>query len=273
MTPEAAQIALGVDSWGLNQLAAQGEFAEALDERSVKRLAEQRRRVRRQALNDLARMDGPHLAPSNGTASALDAPESVVLPEDFDRPAVFLDACVLASAVRRHLVLALAEAGFFYPRWSEKVLFETGHAHARIVDGKPGRDGPGEASQLVLALEHAWPEALVPTQDADQITVTGKLPDPDDAHVMQAAAAGQARVILTENMKDFPRATLKPLGLYARPSGEFIASRLGLAPDAARAAILIAAHRLGLSAPRFALALQRARLGALAKKLGFDPRR
>ncbi|VXC87221.1 conserved hypothetical protein [Oceanicaulis sp. 350] len=269
MTPEAAQRALGVDAWGLNQLVAQGEFAEALDDRSVKRLAEQRDRVRAQALKDLARMDGPHLAPSGSDAPVIAAPDAVALPEDFDRPAVFLDACVLVSAVRRHLVLALAEAGFFYPRWSEKVLFETGHAHARIVDGKPDRDGPGEASQLVMALEHAWPEAMVPTEEADLIKVTGKLPDPDDAHVMQAAAAGQARVILTENMKDFPRATLKPLGLYARPSGEFIASRLGLAPAAATAAVLGAAHRLGLSAPRFGLALQRARLGSLAKKLGF----
>lgn len=269
MTPEAAQSALGVDAWGLNQLVAQGEFAEALDDRSVKRLAEQRGRVRAQAFKDLARMDGPHLAPSSSDAPVIMAPDAVALPEDFDRPAVFLDACVLASAVRRHLVLALADAGFFYPRWSEKVLFETGHAHARIVDGKPDRDGPGEASQLVMALEHAWPEAMVPTEDAELIKVTGKLPDPDDAHVMQAAAAGQARVILTENMKDFPRATLKPLGLYARPSGEFIASRLGLETEAARAALLGAAQRLGLSAPRFGLALQRARLGALAKKLGY----
>ncbi len=269
MTPEAAQRALGVDAWGLNQLVAQGEFAEALDERSVKRLAEQRDRVRAQAFKDLARLDGPHLAPSSSDAPVIAAPDAVALPEDFDRPAVFLDACVLASAVRRQLVLALADAGFFYPRWSEKVLFETGHAHARIVDGKPDRDGPGEASQLVMALEHAWPEAMVPTEEADLVKVTGKLPDPDDAHVMQAAAAGQARVILTENMKDFPRATLKPLGLYARPSGEFIASRLGLAPEAATAAVLGAAHRLGLSAPRFGLALQRARLGSLAKKLGF----
>jgi hypothetical protein len=268
MTPEAAQRALGVDAWGLNQLAAQGEFAGALDERSVNRLSEQRRRVRAQALKELAELDGPHLAPSSSDAPVIAAPDPIALPEEFDRPAVFLDACVLASAVRRHLVLTLAEAGFFYPRWSEKVLFETGHAHARIVDGKPDRDGPGEAARLVMAFEHAWPEAMVPTEQAALIKVTGKLPDPDDAHVMQAAAAGQARVILTENMKDFPRATLKPLGLYARPSGEFIASRLGLAPEAATAAVRGAAHRLGLSAPRFGLALQRARLGSLAKKLG-----
>jgi len=269
MTPEAAQAALGVDAFGLNQLAAMGELGDQLDDKLITRLAEQRRRVRTQALKDLAQLDGPHLAPGASEAGVLEAPDPVALPEDFDRPVIFLDACVLAGAVRRHLVLSLAEAGFFYPRWSEKVLYETGHAHARIVDGKPGRDGPGEASRLVMALEHAWPEAMVSTDVAQAIKVTGKLPDPDDAHVMQGAAAGEARLILTENMKDFPRATLKPLGLYARPTGDFIASRLGLAPEACRVALLGAAHRLGLSAPRFSLALQRARLGSLARKLGF----
>ena len=84
MTPEAAQIALGVDAWGLNQLVALGEFAQALDERSVKRLAEQRRRVRTQALKDLAEIDGLHLAPSSSDAPVIAAPEAVELPEDLD---------------------------------------------------------------------------------------------------------------------------------------------------------------------------------------------
>jgi len=267
MSPEAAARALGVDAYGLNRLVALGEFTDVLDERTVTRLAQQRQRVRAQALDDLARLDGPYLAPSDTPGEPVPALAVAEPPEPVDRPAVFLDACVLAGAVRRHLVLSLADAGLIYPRWSEKVLYETGHAHARIVDGKPGRDGPGEAARLVMALEQAWPEALTPTDDAQAVQVTGKVPDPDDVHVMQAAAAGQARLILTENMKDFPRATLKPLGLYPRPTGEFIASRLGLAPDATRAALLNAAHRLGLSAPRFVLALQRARLGGLAKRL------
>lgn len=91
-----------------------------------------------------------------------------------DRPAVFLDACVLAGALKRHLVLGLAEAGLIYPRWSEKVLFETGHAHARIVSNEPGRDGAGEAARIVTALEAAFPEAMVLAEMAETVQLPAR---------------------------------------------------------------------------------------------------
>jgi hypothetical protein len=186
---------------------------------------------------------------------------------EFKRPAVFLDACVLVGAMRRHLVLALAERGLLYPRWSEKVMLETGHAHAKILDGKPGRDGAGEAAQLVMHLQAAFPEAMVPTQDAEQVSIKAQLPDPNDAHVIQAAIAGQSTVILTENMKDFPRQILQPLGIYARPTHEFVASMINRAPETTLAAINTARERLDVSPARFGDALRKSRLGALAKKL------
>jgi len=182
-------------------------------------------------------------------------------------PAVFIDACVLASAMRRHLILSFAEAGLLYPRWSAKVLFETGHAHARIV-GDKGRDGAGEAARLITALEAAYPEAAVPDGEADAIPIDGPLPDPGDAHVIKSAAACQARFILTENMKDFPRKTLKPLGLYARPAGDFLGSAWSADPARVKALFDRTADRLKLTAPQFETALKRARLGGLAKAMG-----
>lgn len=267
MTRDEMCAQLGVDGYGLDRLATLGELADGFDERALSQLAQQRQRIRTQALHDLAKLDGPHLAPGDTPCEPITCPEP---PEvcDHTPPAVFIDACVLAGAIRRHLVLSLAEIGLIYPRWSERVLFETGHAHARIVSDKPNRDGPGEAARLVMALEQGWPEALVPDDLAQTITLTGKLPDPDDAHVMQAAAAGQSGMILTENMKDFPRATLKPLGLYARPTIEFIASLLGKYPDMTSYGLIKAAHRLGLSPARFQMALKRSNLNGLAKKLG-----
>ncbi len=181
-------------------------------------------------------------------------------------PAVFLDACVLVSAIRRHLLLTLAEQGLLHPRWSPKVLLETGHAHARIV-GDIGRDGAGEAARLVTALEAAWPEASVPDEQSCQIKIEGPLPDRDDAHVMQAAAACGARFILTENMKDFPRKTLKPLGLYARPTADYLGSLWRTDPAQMRAVFDKTAERLQLTPARFETALKRARLGGLAKAM------
>jgi hypothetical protein len=186
-----------------------------------------------------------------------------------DSPAVFIDACVLAGAVKRHLVLSLAEAGLIYPRWSQKVLFETGHAHARIVSTEPGRDGAGEAARIVTALEAAFPEASIPLEMSDTVQLPARrLPDPDDAHVMRAAAASGAAFILTENMKDFPRKVLGPLGLYARPTAELLGSELSRRPEPTRAALMAAAERLNLTPGRFSVALQRAQLGAVAKRLG-----
>ncbi len=179
-------------------------------------------------------------------------------------PAVFVDACVLVSAIRRHILFSLAEAGMVHLRWSSKVLMETGHAHARIV-GDAGRDGAGEAARLVTALEAAWLEAGVPDDQSSKIRIEGPLPDRDDAHVMQAAAACGARFILTENMKDFPRKTLKPLGLYARPTGDYFGSLWRADPQAMRMIMDATAERLDLTPVRFETALKRNRLGGLAK--------
>jgi hypothetical protein len=185
------------------------------------------------------------------------------------RPAVFIDACVLASAIKRHLVLSLADAGLIHPRWSDMVLFETGHAHARIVSGERERDGAGEAARIVTALEAAFPEAMVPADLSAAIELPARrLPDPDDAHVIRAAKAGEAAFILTDNMKDFPRKALGPLGLYARPTAEYLGSELSRRPDETAAALLSAAERLSLTPARFRLALQRAQLGGVAKRLG-----
>jgi hypothetical protein len=45
-----------------------------------------------------------------------------------NRYTAFIDACTLASALRRNLLLTLAEAEFFRVRWSVQVLDETQRA-------------------------------------------------------------------------------------------------------------------------------------------------
>lgn len=42
-----------------------------------------------------------------------------------DRFTALLDACVLGGALRRNMLLSLAEAGLFRPRWSTRILDET----------------------------------------------------------------------------------------------------------------------------------------------------
>jgi len=264
VTLDAAADALGLDSWGATRLVEIGDLpgAGAIDAETLAALAALRARRREDALTDIARLDGPHLAPDwPGSPAPADPPSPPAEPA----PVIFIDACVLAGAMRRHLVLAFADAGLLQPRWSPRVLFETGHAHAKIVEAKPGRDGAGEAARLVVALEQAWPEASVPEDHG--VEIAERLPDEGDRHVIESALACGAAMILTDNIKDFPRKILEPHGIYARTPAEYFASKLGSEPGAAPA-FFAAAARLKLSPPQLARALQQARLGGLAKRLG-----
>lgn len=72
-----------------------------------------------------------------------------------DRFTALLDACVLGGALRRNMLLSLAEAGLFRPRWSSRVLDETQKAISQITKGET--DGARQRA----AIKAAFPESLV----------------------------------------------------------------------------------------------------------------
>jgi len=184
-----------------------------------------------------------------------------------EAPVVFADANVLAAALRRHVLLALADCGALRLRWSDAVLRETGHAHAKIVEKKPDRDGAGEAARLVMLFEAAFPGAMVEASEAERVEIEAKLPDRGDEHVIQAAVAGGARVIVTENLRDFPARVLLPLGLVALGGDALFSERVETAPGAAEA-VSRAGERLALNGADFADALRANRLKRTAEALG-----
>jgi hypothetical protein len=49
-----------------------------------------------------------------------------------------------------------------------------------------------------------------------------KLPDPGDRHVLAAAIAGRAPVIVTWNLKDFPPQDLQPYGVTSQSPDDFL---------------------------------------------------
>ena len=57
-----------------------------------------------------------------------------------------------------------------------------------------------------------------------------QLPDLDDQHVLAAAIIGQADVVVTRNVKDFPQELLERYGIEAQHPDEFIRYLLDLAP-------------------------------------------
>jgi hypothetical protein len=127
-----------------------------------------------------------------------------------NRYTAFVDACTLAGALKRNLLLTLAEAEFFRLRWSMCVLDETQKAIAGILSSKGVADAADRAAKARASMEAAFEEAMVTDFEVFLPTSIG-LPDPDDAHVLAAALKIQAATIVTDNLKDFPDDILEPL--------------------------------------------------------------
>jgi predicted nucleic acid-binding protein len=121
-----------------------------------------------------------------------------------NRYTAFADACSLVGALKRNLLLTLAEAEFFRLRWSKEVLDETERAIAGIFEKKGVVDPAGQAAKQRARMEEAFEESMV--FDFDKLlSVCGDLPDPNDAHVIAAALKTHAATIITDNLKHFPR--------------------------------------------------------------------
>jgi hypothetical protein len=59
------------------------------------------------------------------------------------------------------------------------------------------------------------------------------LPDADDRHVLAAAIQCGADVIVTFNLRDFPREILRPYGIVALHPDQFIMQQWGKSPELA----------------------------------------
>ncbi|WP_273220914.1 PIN domain-containing protein [Hyphomicrobium zavarzinii] len=132
------------------------------------------------------------------------------------RARLFLDANILFAAQLRALLLALAENGTIDVHWSDDVQREWAEALAA--------KRPELAASIVraqAAMADAFPEAAV--QNYKHRVAQFELPDPDDRHVVAAAASAACPIILTFNLRDFPDAALTPHGLIAMHPDTFLA--------------------------------------------------
>jgi hypothetical protein len=95
-------------------------------------------------------------------------------------------------------------------------------------------------------MKTAFPDALV--TGWEPIVSTVQLPDPDDRHVVAAAWAGRADVIVTDNLADFPPEAL-PAPLFRQSLDDFLLDSLDLYPAQVVAAVRAVASRTGKSGP------------------------
>lgn len=173
-----------------------------------------------------------------------------------------LDACVLYPTVLREILIGAAGAGLFQPVWSDRILSEWALAAARL-----GPDQGAVAGAEIALLRLGWPDAGA--ADSGALAAGFDWPDPADRHVAEAALAAGAPVIVTANLRDFPRWIMAGIGLSAVHPDAFLLSLYRSAPEPVAASVRAAhakAEALGGTVSLKDL-LARARLPRLAKAL------
>lgn len=140
------------------------------------------------------------------------------------RPVALLDACVLYPASVRDLLLHLADAGLYTPKWTDRIHDEWTR---NLLLNRPDLTA-GQLQRTTGAMNGAFPDATV--QKYEALIRSIDLPDPDDCHILAAAIRGQAQVIVTANLKDFPNDYLSQFDIEAQHPDGFINNLLELSP-------------------------------------------
>ncbi|MFD0858191.1 RSP_2648 family PIN domain-containing protein [Roseovarius aquimarinus] len=174
-----------------------------------------------------------------------------------------LDTCVIYPTVMRQMLLGAAAAGAFTPLWSARIVEEWQRAALKL-----GADGAAQAAGEAALLARDWPEAQVGWPPSLEARLW--LPDPADTHVLAAAIAGSADMIVTLNSKDFPRQILAEEGLARSDPDTLLQGFWQADPErigAVAQSVLDEARRLGGEDWSMRALMKKARLPRLAKAL------
>jgi predicted nucleic acid-binding protein len=138
-----------------------------------------------------------------------------------------LDACVLYPAPIRDLLLNLADVGLFIPKWTDQIHDEWTR---NLLINRPELS-KNLLQKTVDAMFRAFPDANV--SGYATLIKAINLPDSDDRHILAAAIRCKADVVVTANLKDFPKEYLDQFGIEAQHPDEFITNVIRLNPETA----------------------------------------
>lgn len=155
-------------------------------------------------------------------------------------PAAVLDACVLYPAPLRDLLMRLA-ASLYQPKWTDDIHDEWVR---NVLADRPDLD-PARLARTRLLMDRHGGDCRV-TRYRHLIPALS-LPDPEDRHVLAAAIAARAAVIVTFNLKDFPPQAMAPHGVAAVHPDDFAAGLYARKP--AEFLGLVRQHRAALVSP------------------------
>ena len=124
-----------------------------------------------------------------------------------------LDACVLVPTALRGILMRMAEAGAFEPIWSDRIFEEW-----RRADIKLNPDANIGVTQALL--KDRWKTAMIAADLALEDSIS--LPDDNDRHVLATAVSGEAVVLVTANLRDFPQRAVARFHIGLRHPDAFL---------------------------------------------------
>lgn len=152
-----------------------------------------------------------------------------------------LDANVLYSAAMRDFFMRLTSRFVFQPKWTDEIHQEWIEA---VMRSRPDLD-PAWLTRTRDLMNQYGNDWHVPAYE--HLIPTLPLTDLDDRHVLAAAIASKASVIVTQNLSDFPMAVLSAYGIRALHPDDFACELLEKEP--ARFLRAMVEHRASLKNP------------------------
>ncbi|MBK8695938.1 MAG: PIN domain-containing protein [Deltaproteobacteria bacterium] len=137
---------------------------------------------------------------------------------------VVYDACVLYPAPLRDLLVRVALTGLVQAKWTDRILDE---CFLNVAANRPELSSERlrrTRELMIAAVRDCMVTGCEPLIDGLELS------DPDDRHVLAAAIRSNAQVIVTANLKDFPKAALAPYGVEPLHPDEFVLGLVDLAP-------------------------------------------
>jgi predicted nucleic acid-binding protein len=132
-----------------------------------------------------------------------------------------LDACALYSALSRDLLLYFASAKMFTPFWNAEI-------HSEWVSSLATRRkelNKDDLRKISEKMDEDFPAAKI--SGLSKLIKGLTLPDVKDRHVLAAAIISESDVIVTWNLKDFPKTYLKRFGITTITPDEFLFRLIG----------------------------------------------
>lgn len=132
----------------------------------------------------------------------------------------------------------MADNVLYKPKWSEEIQEEWSR---NLLLNRPDLN-KGQLQLTIEAMNDAFPDSNVEKYDS---LISGiMLPDPNDCHVVAAAIRSKADVLVTYNLKDFPKSLENEYNIKIQHPDEFLCNVYDLHPEKAKEAFAKMVKRL-----------------------------